>query len=82
MSDDRFPLTYEGVTLRIERLREEAGRDAQKLAALSAELDRELRENAPDWPERASYARGVLENYQLLADHGFFPEPHVEGEDL
>ena len=82
MSRDSFPLTFGGVTLRIERLRREAGRDAEKLAALAAELDRELRAEAPNEPDLASYARGILDNYQCMADHGLFPEPHVEGEDL
>jgi hypothetical protein len=82
VSIDPFPLTLGGVTLRIERLRGEAGRDAEKLAALSAELLRELREKVPEDPLLASYARVILDNYRCMAEHGIFPEVHREDDDL
>lgn len=74
MSSSGFPITLEGVTLRIEQLRREAGRDAERLAALSLELERELCERAPDDPLLARYAREILGNYRLMAHYGIFPE--------
>ena len=77
-----FALTLEGVTLRIERIRAEAGRDGARLAAPTQELERELREALPDEPFLADLAREVLESYCRLARHGFFPEVHHEDDDL
>ncbi|WP_043429629.1 hypothetical protein [Cystobacter fuscus] len=62
------------VTLRIEKVREEAGQDVEKLAALSAELERALREEFPDEPLIAHYAKTILANFCLLARNGLFPE--------
>ncbi len=73
-----FPLSLSGVTLRIEKVREEAGRDVERLAALSAELERELREEFPDEPLLALYAKAILADFCLLASHGVFPDPYVE----
>jgi hypothetical protein len=67
-----------GVTGRIERVRENAGRDVDKLAALSAELERELREEFPGEPLIAYYAKTILADFCSLARHGIFPEPFRE----
>ena len=77
-----FPLTLEGVTLRIERIRADAGRDGARLAALARELELQLREALPEEPFLADLAREVLGSYCRLARHGFFPEVRGGDEDL
>ena len=77
-----FSLDYLGVTGVIEHVRETAGRDATKLAELSRELVEYLREAAPETPELALFAHGVLDGYLNLANHGFFPEVYSGDEDL
>lgn len=82
MSDDSFPLTLEGVTQRIERLRGEAGKDVAKLATLAQELESYLREAVPEDSFLADYTRKVLEGYGLLARYGIFPPEATGDEDL
>ena len=79
MNWDDFPLTLEGVTLKIERLRADAGRDAAKLTALSLEFERHLR--VPRAPLLADYAQKVLDGYRNMARYDLFPEVFEE-EDL
>ena len=81
MNWDDFPLTLQGVTLKIERLRADAGHDAAKLTALSLEFERHLRAAAPHDLLLADYAQKVLDGYCNMARHGLFPEVFEE-EDL
>lgn len=80
MNWDDFPLTLEGVTFKIERLRADAGRDASKLTALSLEFERHLRAAAPHDPLLADYAQKVLDGYCNMARHDLFPEVFEEEE--